>query len=70
MGKLERCFVCAVMLVPGRGATVEVRTDVVQWTPKLVCPRCARKLKDIDEALVVKDGEWWTVRLGVIEKET
>lgn len=64
MGERERCFICAGAIWLGDEVAVMVRTGVPAWRRRLACRTCARRLRDVAELLVVRDGEWWTVRLN------
>ena len=39
------------------------RTAVPTWIPVMLCPICAKKVREVGEALIYRADEWVTVRL-------
>lgn len=69
MDELNRCFVCEVLIRPGREVIAQARTGLPEWVQHTICIVCAKRIKELGEVLVDKDDEKFTVRVGSVLDE-
>ena len=62
--ELGVCFLCAWKLTVGEYLTANVRSGEGPWRQVQLCKPCGKKVAELDDAKVVKNGEWYTVRVS------
>lgn len=61
--ELGQCFLCAWALTAGEYVRANVRCGEGAWRQVELCKPCGKQVDEQLSALVVKNGEWYTVRV-------